>query len=63
MCARLRDREDVADLGEGQILVVAQLDDDSLALGQLRDGLHDPLTRFLRARALRRVHGKVAIGP
>ena len=52
--ARLRDAEDLADLPEGQLLVVVERDDELLPLGQARDRLAERLAKLrLRHRHLR----------
>ena len=52
--ARLGDAEHLADLAQGQLLVVVERDDELLPLGQACDRVGDRLAQLrLRERALR----------
>src|SRR4051794_25449493 len=44
--ARLRDAEHLADLAQGQLLVVVERDDELLALGEARDRVGEQLLRL-----------------
>jgi hypothetical protein len=55
--AALGDAEHLADLGEGEALVVVERDDDLLALGQRVDRLGEQVLRLLGLERLDRVLG------
>ena len=50
--ARLGDAEDLADLSEGQVLVVVEGDHELLALGQARDRVREPVLQLADAELL-----------
>src|SRR5579884_891208 len=59
--ARLGDPEHLADLAQGQVLVVVEGHHELLALGQRRDGVGDPVAQLRLVHELLRVGG-VAVG-